>query len=102
MLGPVTKALNLVATHAAGARRLTGATRDGVTGAGVRLTVAWAVAVTVWPLPVPVTVITSVWLAPAAPLNGPVNEHGELVAPGASVTPIRVPHELLGRVARSP
>src|SRR5436305_1385194 len=104
MFWPLTKTLNLVATHAAGAWMTTGVTAAGAAtaGAGVRLTVAWAVAVTVWPLPVPVTVITSVWLAPDAPLNGPVNEHGALVAPGASVTPMNAPHVLPGSPARSP
>jgi hypothetical protein len=71
-------------------------------GAGVNVTVALAVAVTVVPLFVPVTVIVSVCELPATPLNGPVNEHAGLVAPGASVVPINVPHVLPARVERSP
>jgi hypothetical protein len=48
------------------------------------------------------TVTVSVCDAPATPLNGPVNEHGELDAPGANVTPINAPHELPARVAIFP
>jgi hypothetical protein len=71
-------------------------------GAGVNVTVALAVAMTVVPLFVPVTVIVSVCDCGACPVNVPVNEHVGLVAPGASVVPINVPHVLPARVARSP
>jgi hypothetical protein len=73
-----------------------------ITGTGVNVTVACAVAVTVVPLFIPVTVTVSVCDAPAAPVNGPVNEHGLELAPGASVVPINAPHVLPGRVDRSP
>jgi hypothetical protein len=73
-----------------------------ITGRGVNDTVAIAIAVTVVPLFTPVTVTVSVCDAPPGPLNGPVNEHGCVEAPGANVTPINAPHELPGRVARSP
>ena len=43
--------------------------------AGVNVTVAFAVAVTVTPLLTPVTVTVSVCDAPALPENGPENEH---------------------------
>ena len=68
----------------------------------LRLTVACAVAVTVVPLLVPVTVTVSVSVSPAFPVNEPVNVHAGLVAPGASTTPINVPHVLPARVARFP
>ena len=75
-----------------------------ITGAasGVNVTVAIAIAVTVTPLLTPVTVTVSVCDAPPGPVNGPVNEHGALDAPGANVTPINAPHVLPARVARFP
>jgi hypothetical protein len=70
--------------------------------AGVNVTVALAVAVTVVPLLDPVTVIVSVCESPATPVNVPVNVHVGLVAPGARVVPISVPQVLPARVARFP
>jgi hypothetical protein len=75
-----------------------------ITGAaGVNVTVAFADAVAVNPFEsTPPTVTVSVCDCPADPVNGPVNEHGALVAPGANVTPINAPHVLPGRVAILP
>ena len=50
----------------------------------------------------PPTVTVSVCDAPALPVNGPVKLHGALFAPGARVTPIKLPHVLPGSVARFP
>jgi hypothetical protein len=69
---------------------------------GVNETVACAVAVTVIPLFIPVTVTVSVCESPARPVNEPVKLHGELVAPGANVVPISAPHVLPASVAIFP
>src|SRR5436305_7620450 len=74
----------------------------GPAGGGVRLTLACAVAVTVIPFWIPVTVTVSVWASPALPVNGPENVHGPGLAPGANVTPMNDPHVLPGSPARSP
>src|SRR5580658_2626164 len=104
MLLPVTYSLTVFASTQPDGRCSEEAltTLAGLITAGVRPTVALAVAVTVTPLFVPVTVTTSVCVAPDDPLNGPVKLHGALDAPGASVTPINAPHVLPGRVARFP
>src|SRR5580692_2338313 len=74
-----------------------------VVGGGVRVTVAWAVAVAVLPLEsTPWTVTVSVWLAPETPMKEPGNVHGADDAPGASVTPISVPQVEPASVAKLP
>src|SRR5436305_14134220 len=55
----------------------------GPAAGGVRLTVACAVAVTVNPFWMPVTVSVAVCASPALPVHGPANVHGEVLAPGA-------------------
>src|SRR5438309_684750 len=105
MFDPVTKTLTLVAaTQPAGRCSVDELTTLAglTTGAGVRLTVACAVAVPVVPLLVPVTVTVSVCDAPALPENGPLNEHVRLLWPGCSVVPIKVPHVLPASVAMFP
>ncbi len=74
----------------------------GPAGGGVKVTVAFAVAVTVTPLFTPVTVTVSVCDAPAAPVNAPVKLHGAVLAPGCNVTPISAPHVELRALVRSP
>jgi hypothetical protein len=108
-LGLVTVTVNVNAPP--GARRLNGlatlVTEITGTGRGVNVTVAFAFAVAVFPFEsTPLTVTTSVCEAPDTPVNCPVKLHGGLVCPGASVTPINVPHvvaEILADVTdRSP
>ena len=74
----------------------------GPAGAGVKLTVACAVAVTVTPLFTPVTVTVSVCDAPDAPANAPVKLRGAVLAPGCNVTPANAPHVELRAFVRSP
>src|SRR4051794_18085828 len=74
-----------------------------IDGAAVMFTVASSVSVAVLPsLSVAVTVTTSVWLAPGAPVKAPGNVHVGELAPGARVVPMRAPQVEPGRVARSP
>jgi hypothetical protein len=66
-------------------------------------TVASSVAVTTVPSSsTPVTVTTSICIAPAAPVKSPVNVHGAEDAPPASTVPMSAPQVDPGRVARSP
>src|SRR5438309_744595 len=110
VLGLDTATVNVNAPPGAGrvnglAALVTAITGGG--GGGVNVTVAFAVAVAVLPFEsTPLTVTTSVCEAPDTPVNCPVKLHGGLVCPGASVTPINVPHvvaEILADVTdRSP
>src|SRR5437868_4778657 len=92
VLGFVTTTVKVKSPPGAGRLRGLAVFDTAITGAGVRVTVAVSLAVTLTPVGLwPTTVTVSVWESPGLPVKGPMKLHGADEAPGARVVPMSRP-----------